>query len=101
MVPLVGMELRTEAAPRKCEDEVLQSAKSAQNKVRFFDRHHDRIASGGADWRIKSPNMREFFSFGTNDLTQTTLGISRDDAGRFLSTYVSEGLFEADPFTIH
>ena len=40
----------------------------------------------------------EFFSFGTNDLTQTTLGISRDDAGRFLATYVSEGLFEADPF---
>jgi pyruvate,orthophosphate dikinase len=40
----------------------------------------------------------QFFSFGTNDLTQTTLGISRDDAGRFLATYVSEGLFEADPF---
>ena len=40
----------------------------------------------------------KFFSFGTNDLTQTTLGISRDDAGRFLATYVSEGLFEADPF---
>lgn len=40
----------------------------------------------------------EFFSFGTNDLTQTTLGISRDDAGRFLATYVSEGIFENDPF---
>ncbi|MBX7231377.1 MAG: pyruvate, phosphate dikinase [Bdellovibrionales bacterium] len=41
----------------------------------------------------------EFFSFGTNDLTQTTMGISRDDAGRFLGTYVSEGILEADPFT--
>ena len=40
----------------------------------------------------------QFFSFGTNDLTQTTLGISRDDAGRFLATYVSEGIFESDPF---
>src|SRR5690606_939475 len=40
----------------------------------------------------------QFFSFGTNDLTQTTLGISRDDAGRFLASYVSEGILEADPF---
>ena len=40
----------------------------------------------------------EFFSFGTNDLTQTTYGISRDDAGGFLGTYVSRGILEVDPF---
>ncbi len=40
----------------------------------------------------------EFFSFGTNDLTQTTLGISRDDAGRFMGDYLSQGIFEKDPF---
>ncbi len=40
----------------------------------------------------------EFFSFGTNDLTQTTLGISRDDAGRFLSAYEAQGIYEKDPF---
>ncbi len=40
----------------------------------------------------------EFFSFGTNDLTQTTLGISRDDAAKFLGEYVSRGIFETDPF---
>ncbi|MCA0908850.1 pyruvate, phosphate dikinase [Qipengyuania gaetbuli] len=40
----------------------------------------------------------EFFSFGTNDLTQTTLGVSRDDAGRFLTTYVDRGIFARDPF---
>jgi pyruvate,orthophosphate dikinase len=40
----------------------------------------------------------EFFSFGTNDLTQTTFGISRDDSGRFLEAYVNKGIFPADPF---
>jgi pyruvate, orthophosphate dikinase len=45
--------------------------------------------------------VAEFFSFGTNDLTQTTMGLSRDDAGRFLPEYVDErkaGIFKADPF---
>ena len=40
----------------------------------------------------------EFFSFGTNDLTQTTLGVSRDDASRFLTQYVDKGIFPRDPF---
>ncbi len=40
----------------------------------------------------------EFFSFGTNDLTQTTLGVSRDDAARFLTTYVDKGIYPQDPF---
>jgi pyruvate, orthophosphate dikinase len=40
----------------------------------------------------------EFFSFGTNDLTQTTFGISRDDSGRFLEAYLAKGIFERDPF---
>jgi pyruvate,orthophosphate dikinase len=45
--------------------------------------------------------VAEFFSFGTNDLTQTVMGLSRDDAGRFLPDYVDEkkaGIFKADPF---
>jgi pyruvate,orthophosphate dikinase len=40
----------------------------------------------------------EFFSFGTNDLTQTTFGLSRDDAGRFLAEYVEKGIVHEDPF---
>ncbi|MEI7571916.1 MAG: pyruvate, phosphate dikinase [Phenylobacterium sp.] len=40
----------------------------------------------------------EFFSFGTNDLTQTTFGISRDDSGRFLTAYLEKGIFDKDPF---
>ncbi len=47
----------------------------------------DRIAEVG-----------DFFSFGTNDLTQTTYGLSRDDAGKFLPKYVESGIFEKDPF---
>ena len=39
-----------------------------------------------------------FFSFGTNDLTQTTLGVSRDDAAKFLTTYVEKGIYAKDPF---
>ena len=40
----------------------------------------------------------DFFSFGTNDLTQTTFGLSRDDAGSFLSSYLEQGVLEKDPF---
>ena len=40
----------------------------------------------------------DFFSFGTNDLTQMTLGLSRDDAGKFLPDYLNQGIFPQDPF---
>jgi pyruvate,orthophosphate dikinase len=42
----------------------------------------------------------DFFSFGTNDLTQTTFGLSRDDSGRFLSHYITEKLLADDPFQV-
>ena len=42
--------------------------------------------------------IADFFEFGTNDLTQTTLGMSRDDAGSFLPTFVAKGVYPADPF---
>jgi pyruvate, orthophosphate dikinase len=40
----------------------------------------------------------EFFSFGTNDLTQTTYGVSRDDGGKFLNYYLEKGIWNNDPF---
>ncbi len=46
----------------------------------------------------KVAEVAEFFSYGTNDLTQTTLGLSRDDSGKFLQIYVDKGIFEVDPF---
>jgi len=45
-------------------------------------------------------NHAAFLSFGTNDLTQMTYGLSRDDAGRFMNTYVQQGVFPEDPFHI-
>lgn len=44
--------------------------------------------------------VAEFFSFGTNDLTQTTLGVSRDDAARFLIPYVAKEIYAKDPFEV-
>jgi len=44
--------------------------------------------------------VAEFFSFGTNDLTQTTLGVSRDDAARFLMPYVQKEIYPKDPFEV-
>lgn len=46
----------------------------------------------------KIAKSADFFSFGTNDLTQTTLGMSRDDAGNFLPAYINQGIYERDPF---
>lgn len=46
----------------------------------------------------KIAEKAEFFSFGTNDLTQTTYGLSRDDSGSFLDRYVDQGIYEQDPF---
>jgi len=48
----------------------------------------------------KIAESAEFFSFGTNDLTQTTLGLSRDDAGRFLPSYIDRGILADDPFQV-
>ena len=48
----------------------------------------------------KIASLAEFFSFGTNDLTQTTFGLSRDDAGKFLPEYVRMGILPADPFVV-
>ncbi|MGB4780646.1 pyruvate, phosphate dikinase [Candidatus Methylomirabilis sp.] len=44
--------------------------------------------------------IADFFSFGTNDLTQTAFGFSRDDSGRFLPQYLEEGILQADPFAV-
>ena len=61
-------------------------------------RHDDRAAARRASRADEIAESAEFFSFGTNDLTQTTIGITRDDAAAFLGTYVEKGIFAVDPF---
>ena len=50
--------------------------------------------------KIQIAKEAEFFSFGTNDLTQMTFGYSRDDVGKFLPIYLAKGILQADPFEV-
>jgi pyruvate,orthophosphate dikinase len=97
MVPLVGTELELKRLKELIEVEVMKV--QTLRKLKFEFKIGTMIELPRAALMAdKIAEYAEFFSFGTNDLTQTTLGISRDDAGRFMATYVSEGLFDADPF---
>jgi pyruvate,orthophosphate dikinase len=97
MIPLVG-------APRELE---LQAAEVHAVAEQVF-RERKRRVPYLVGTMIELPRAAlvagaiaqraEFFSFGTNDLTQTTYGISRDDGGKFIPAYVEREIFEADPF---
>jgi pyruvate,orthophosphate dikinase len=97
MIPLVGMdkelELLRELAVK--EIEAVQQEKAVKFKYLVGTMIELPRAAVTAD--VISDHA-DFFSFGTNDLTQTTLGLSRDDAGRFLGSYVSKGILPKDPF---
>ena len=97
MIPLVGnvKELKSqEEIVRRVADEVMK-----ENKVKFDYLVGTMIeVPRGAITAAEIASVAEFFSFGTNDLTQTTLGVSRDDAGRFLPEYVRRDIYDSDPF---
>lgn len=77
------------------------------NRV-FLERHNQINCKVGTMIEVpraalvadKIANYAEFFSFGTNDLTQMTFGFSRDDAGKFLPVYLEKGILEEDPFQV-
>ncbi len=97
MIPLVGhiKELDNQSAiVHKVAEEVMK-----QQKIKFPYLVGTMIEiPRGAITADKIAMTAEFFSFGTNDLTQTTLGISRDDSGRFLVPYVQLDIYPKDPF---
>ena len=97
MIPLVS----TEAEIKIMKDLVIRIAKQveAENKTKLNFLVGTMIELPRA--AIKANDIAkhaEFFSFGTNDLTQTTFGISRDDSGKFLNDYIENKIFDIDPF---
>jgi pyruvate,orthophosphate dikinase len=97
MIPLVGSRQEL-IAQRKIVEQVAQETMQAhRTRVRYLvgtmiELPRACLMAG------EIAEEAEFFSFGTNDLTQTCLGLSRDDAGKFLPTYVMDGLLPEDPF---
>ena len=97
MIPLVGL---------KKELELLKAVVDETAKQVGAEKGTDPVYTVGTMIELPRAALRAgdiadtaaFFSFGTNDLTQTTLGISRDDAGGFLGTYEKRGIIENDPF---
>ncbi len=97
MIPLVS----TEAEIKIMKDLVIKTAREVQRennvKIKFLVGTMIELPRAV----IKSKEIArhaEFFSFGTNDLTQTTFGISRDDSGKFLNDYLENKIFSIDPF---
>ena len=97
MIPLVS----TEAEIKIMKDLVINTARKVQKenntKIDFLVGTMIELPRAA----IKADDIAkhaEFFSFGTNDLTQTTFGISRDDSGKFLNDYIDNKIFTIDPF---
>ena len=97
MVPLVGnkreLQIIRDRIVRVCEDII--SSTGATSHYLIGSMIEVPRAAIRAD---HIATVADFFSFGTNDLTQMTLGLSRDDSGKFLPDYVSQGIFRQDPF---
>jgi len=97
MIPLVS----TEAEIKIMKELVINVASDVQNKhkIKIHFMVGTMIELPRAAIKAKEiAKHAEFFSFGTNDLTQTTFGISRDDSGKFLNDYLDNKIFSIDPF---
>jgi pyruvate,orthophosphate dikinase len=97
MIPLVGM-VKELAEQKKIVEEVAREVLERE-KVEI-DYHVGTMIEvpRGALTADELAEHAQFFSFGTNDLTQMAFGFSRDDAGKFLTTYLQMGVLERDPF---
>jgi len=99
MIPLVGnvKELDHQAKLVRAQAEAVMKEQGV--KFKYLVGTMIEIPRGAVT-ADEIATVAEFFSFGTNDLTQTTLGVSRDDAGRFLTPYVEKEIYAKDPFEV-
>jgi pyruvate,orthophosphate dikinase len=99
MIPLVGEMGELEFCKQVIEETIKEVFSKKKTKVNYMIGTMIEVPRAAliADEIAKEA---EFFSFGTNDLTQMTCGFSRDDAGKFLKEYVEKGIFEKDPFQV-
>ena len=97
MVPLVGFKKELDNQVAIVHRVAEQVQKETGQKIKYLVGTMIEIPRGALTAN-EIAETAEFFSFGTNDLTQTTLGMSRDDMGSFLQTYTEEGIFKANPF---
>jgi pyruvate, orthophosphate dikinase len=97
MIPLVGSVEELALVKKDVIDEINKVFKETGKKIKYMIGTMIEVprAALTAD---QVATEAEFFSFGTNDLTQMTMGFSRDDAGKFLGEYVKKGIYAVDPF---
>ncbi|WP_291834175.1 putative PEP-binding protein [Limimaricola sp.] len=97
MIPLVSAKREVELVKGRID--AVAAAVQSESGVAFTYRLGVMVETPRAALRAAEiAQHAAFLSFGTNDLTQMTYGLSRDDAGRFMSTYVKQGVFPEDPF---
>ncbi|MDK2803649.1 MAG: pyruvate, orthophosphate dikinase [Peptostreptococcaceae bacterium] len=99
MIPLIGDIVELKYVKKEIEEEIQLVFEERNDKVNYLIGTMIEVprAAITAD---EIATEAEFFSFGTNDLTQMGYGFSRDDAGKFLSDYESKGIFEKSPFEV-
>ncbi len=97
MIPLVGFKKELDNQVAIVHRVAEQVQKETGQKIKYMVGTMIEIPRGALTAN-EIAETAEFFSFGTNDLTQTCLGMSRDDMASFLNTYTEEGIFKANPF---
>ena len=97
MIPLIGSVEELKLVKADVLDEIAQVFKEKKTKIKYMIGTMIEVPRAALTADLVAEEA-EFFSFGTNDLTQMTMGFSRDDAGKFLGEYVKHGIYAVDPF---